>query len=60
MNQPDIIQQQRNREEQERKTSFKKLQNDLKEQTQRCDGINTYYVKNPCRSGLNPRGVYRL
>ncbi len=31
MNQPDIIQQERNREEQQWKTAFKKLQKDLKE-----------------------------
>ena len=31
MNQPDIIHQKRNREEQQRKTAFKKWQKDLKE-----------------------------
>ena len=51
MNEPNIIQQQLNREDQQRKTAFKKWQKDLKEQN---------YKQNPCRSGLNPRGVYRL
>tara|TARA_B100001989_G_scaffold199791_1_gene148321 strand:+ start:1627 stop:4233 length:2607 start_codon:yes stop_codon:yes gene_type:complete len=45
MNEPNIIQQQLNREDQQRKTAFKKWQKDLKEQTQRSDGSNTDYAK---------------
>ena len=43
MNEPNIIQQQLNREDQQRKTAFKKWQKDLKEQTQRSDGSKTDY-----------------
>ena len=45
MNEPNIIQQQLNREDQQRKTAFKKWQKDLKEQTQRSDGSNTDYAR---------------
>ena len=46
MNEPKIIQQQLNREDQQIKTVFKKCQKDLKEQN---------YKQIPSRSGLNPR-----
>ena len=45
MNEHNIIQQQLNREDQQRKTAFKKWQKDLKEQTQRSDGSNTDYAR---------------
>ena len=39
MNKPNIIQQQLNREEQQRKTAFKKWQNDLKNKYTQINGI---------------------
>ncbi len=45
MNEYNIIQQQLNREDQQRKTAFKKWQKDLKKQTKRSDESSTDYER---------------
>ena len=47
MNEPDIIQQQRNREDQKRKTTFKKWQKDLNKKRKEVMGVMLITQKIP-------------